>query len=83
MKSVEGIRKVFLEDIADNFTDVLENVRNRLKPIGVILDGFSQICCSLVVVAVAITVFVQKMRMNIVWRPITLTANINQQTRHK
>jgi len=83
VKSVKGIWKVFLEDIADNFTDVLKNVHNRLKLIGVILDGFSQIRCSLVVVAVAITVFVKKMRMNIVWRPTTLTTNINQQTRHK
>jgi hypothetical protein len=76
-KLIECIRKVFLEDIADNFTDALENVRNRLKLLGVVLDGFSQMRCSLIVVAVAVTVPVQKMGMNIIRRLITLTANID------
>jgi len=75
--------EVFLNVITDDFTDVLENVRNRLKPLGVVLDGFRQICCSLVVVAVAVTVLVQKMRMNVIGRPIALTADIDQQTRHE
>lgn len=80
-KSVKGVRKMFLEDIANDFTDVLENVRNRLKSLGVVLDGLSQIRRSLVVVAAAVAIPVQKMRMNVVGRPITLTAD--KQTRRE
>jgi hypothetical protein len=76
-KLIEFIRKVFLEDTANNFTDVLQNVCNRLIPLRVVLDGFSQIGRSLIVVAVAVTILVQKMGMNIIRRPITLTANIH------
>jgi hypothetical protein len=76
-KLIEFIRKVFLEDTADNFTDALQDVCNRLIPLGVVLDGFSQIRRSLIVVAMAITVPVQKMGMNVIRRPITLTANID------
>lgn len=54
LKLIECIWKVFLEDIADNFTNALENICNRFIPLRVVLDGFSQIWCSLIVVAVAV-----------------------------
>jgi len=41
-KLVKGIRKVFLEDIADNFTDALENVRNRLNCSGLSLMALAR-----------------------------------------
>jgi hypothetical protein len=40
-KLIECIWKVFLEDIADNFTNALGDICNRFIPLRVVLDGFS------------------------------------------
>ena len=54
-----------MDDFADNSTYVLQNIRDGLEHIGIVLDRFGHVRRSLIVITATIAILVQEVRVDL------------------
>jgi hypothetical protein len=71
-ESIEDVRKVFAQDIADYSANVFKGICDRLGMFGSLLDRRCKVSCTLIVVGMSTTLLVEKMGVNICRSTVTL-----------